>query len=140
MSDSAIAEHVGVSHATVIKYRAELESTCQIDKSTSRKGKDGRTINTANIGKSKSSEPEPVEEESEPEEEFCPDRDGPLSVCGCDEEPEAAEPNVSKAGKPKGVGLFRAGEAIGLLKKIPKNDCFRLRGFEKVSDFIKQNT
>jgi len=50
MSDRQIAEHVGVSHATVIKYRTELESTGQIDQSDNRVGQDGRTINTANIG------------------------------------------------------------------------------------------
>lgn len=85
-SDSDIARHVGVSHPTVAKYRAELEqeSTCKIFKSSGeagkseapsteaeseqhppaaglppaqpatprlRTGRDGRTINTAKIGK-----------------------------------------------------------------------------------------
>lgn len=51
-SDSQIAEHVGVSHVTVGKYRAE--STCKNDKSDSprpRTGRDGRTIDTSNIGR-----------------------------------------------------------------------------------------
>ncbi len=54
-SDSEIAKHVGVSHTTVAKYRAELESTCQIGKSPDRTGCDGRTINTAKIGKDRHS-------------------------------------------------------------------------------------
>ncbi len=90
-SDSDIAEHVGVSHPTVAKYRAELEqqSTCKSFKSTGqtgetvttaaepqqsasveqpsappqtprpRKGRDGRTINTAQIGKGNSKRTSP---------------------------------------------------------------------------------
>lgn len=86
-SDSDIAEHVGVDHKTVAKYRAEMDSTWEIPKSSGqpgksrqdgrdeekaeshpapwkqptaqhaplrpRTGRDGRTINTAKIGKSK---------------------------------------------------------------------------------------
>jgi len=75
LSDRAIAEHIGVSHPTVAKYRTEInrratgkvfQSSGQVgeagqvsecidlaktDKSTRRKGRDGRTINTARIGK-----------------------------------------------------------------------------------------
>jgi len=51
MSDSQIAEHVGVAISTVGKYREELEVTLGIGKSPERTGRDGRTINTANIGK-----------------------------------------------------------------------------------------
>ncbi|MFM2094099.1 MAG: hypothetical protein RIS70_1223 [Planctomycetota bacterium] len=68
-SDNDIARHVGVSDKTVAKYRAEMESTSEIPKSSGRadeqsatqpaasrprKGRDGRTINTAEIGKGKS--------------------------------------------------------------------------------------
>ncbi len=51
MSDTSIAEHVGVDVKTVGKYRSELVSTMEIPESTSRQGRDGRTINTTNIGK-----------------------------------------------------------------------------------------
>jgi transposase len=51
LSNVQIAAHCGVSEATVRAYRKEAESTSQIAKSTIRTGKDGRTINTANIGK-----------------------------------------------------------------------------------------
>ncbi len=50
LSDRQIAEHVGASHATVGKYRAELESTGQVDQSPQRVGRDGREIDTTGIG------------------------------------------------------------------------------------------
>lgn len=42
-------------------------------------------------------------------------------------------------GKPRGVGIYRANEAIACLKRIPKNDGLRKRGFQIVTDWIKQN-
>lgn len=63
-SDSDIASHVGVTTPTVAKYRAKAEPTIKILKSTEaaphedapsaarpRTGRDGRTINTARIGR-----------------------------------------------------------------------------------------
>lgn len=50
MSDSQIAEVVGVSHTMVAKYREKLESTCKICKSEERTGRDGRKISTKKIG------------------------------------------------------------------------------------------
>ena len=50
-SNRGIAAHIGTSHPTVQKYREELEATGKIYQSTERAGRDGRTINTANIGK-----------------------------------------------------------------------------------------
>jgi len=58
-SDSAIAEHVGVSHTMVAKYRQELPATCTGCKSEVRTGRDGRTIHTANIGKAVRTQSEP---------------------------------------------------------------------------------
>ena len=49
-SDSWIAERAAVDHKTVTRVRADLG----IPKSAERTGKDGRTINTAGIGKAKS--------------------------------------------------------------------------------------
>ncbi len=49
MSDGQIAEHVGVSDMMVAKYRREL--TPKVLESPTRTGRDGRTTNTANIGK-----------------------------------------------------------------------------------------
>lgn len=51
LSDRQIAEHVGVDHKTVARFRGELQATGEIPQSDSRTGKDGRTIDTSNIGK-----------------------------------------------------------------------------------------
>jgi hypothetical protein len=64
MSDNQIAAHCGVGQPTVSRYRAELETTYSKNKSPIRTGKDGRTYNTANIGKKKKpqqSTPAPVQ-------------------------------------------------------------------------------
>jgi hypothetical protein len=53
LSDSQISEHVGVDDKTVGKYRAELVATSELPKSTTRLGKDNRTIDTAKIGETK---------------------------------------------------------------------------------------
>jgi hypothetical protein len=52
-SDVIIAEKCRVNHTTVMRIRHEMypESTCAKHKSTPRKAKDGRTINTSAIGK-----------------------------------------------------------------------------------------
>lgn len=42
-------------------------------------------------------------------------------------------------GVSRGVGIERGHEAIGCLKRIPKNDGLRKRGFQLVSDWIKRN-
>lgn len=57
-TDAAIAAHVGCSAPTVGKYRAELEATQKISSQPVRETRDGRTINTANIG-SKQADPTP---------------------------------------------------------------------------------
>ena len=58
-ADSKIAEHVGVDHKTVAKYRAELESSWEIPKIDSRTVTRGGTTyeqNTANIGQTQKAE------------------------------------------------------------------------------------
>ena len=60
MSDSMIAEHVGVVQTTVLRIRKSLETEGRLMQRISRIGKDGRTINTSNIGK-KESENRPKE-------------------------------------------------------------------------------
>jgi hypothetical protein len=55
MSDRAIAEHCGVSHQTVCNHR---EALSKVDSQPdTRTGRDGRTINVANIGKPSSAPP-----------------------------------------------------------------------------------
>ncbi len=39
----------------------------------------------------------------------------------------------------RGVGVFRAYEAVDCLRRIPKNDGLRARGFQVVEDWIRQN-
>ena len=71
-SNREVAQHCGIgSHHTVQTVREELESTGQIAQSNERVGSDGRTTNTANIGKGKkkkseTSEPDPTPESQPP--------------------------------------------------------------------------
>ncbi len=55
LSDRQIAEHVGVAHVTVGRIRKEIETDCNNVPVTTRTGRDGRTIDTSNIGKGKKS-------------------------------------------------------------------------------------
>jgi len=59
LSDAAIADHVGVHRNTVLHLRRETKAgqsdLHKLCKSNERQGRDGRTINTANIGKSRKS-------------------------------------------------------------------------------------
>jgi len=50
LSDRQIAEHVGVTAPMVGKYREELSATAKDLQSDQRTGRDGRTIDTTNIG------------------------------------------------------------------------------------------
>jgi protein gp37 len=68
-SDQTIADHVGVSRSLVQLRRSELETTCQIGKSPTRTGRDGRTINTGNIGKRPASVATHVERDDTPDED-----------------------------------------------------------------------
>jgi hypothetical protein len=75
-TDSKLAEHCGVDHKTVLKYRKELESAWEIPKVTTREGKDGKTYDTTNIGSKPRKPPaEPVEPDDEPEVYDDPDPD-----------------------------------------------------------------
>jgi hypothetical protein len=49
-TNELLADHVGVSPKTVAKYRTEMESTLEIPESSRRTGKDGRSVDTTNIG------------------------------------------------------------------------------------------
>lgn len=63
-SDSEIARRCAVSQSTVSRIRQELTSdpTYALHKSDARKGADGRTINTANIGKTPAPSPQPAQD------------------------------------------------------------------------------
>jgi hypothetical protein len=97
MSDTSIAEYVGVSSNTVLKYRAELELTSQIAKSTTRQGRDGRTIDTSNIGKRWSADSKPEDDRScsnDEEDSYEPDdsEECDVDVIDCHSEPGESEP------------------------------------------------
>jgi hypothetical protein len=51
--------HVGVSDQMVRNYRRQIDATPKVLKSTKRKGRDGRTINVAKIGKTPDTAPPP---------------------------------------------------------------------------------
>ena len=51
LSNRQLAEHCGVSEITIRRHRGQDQSTATMSQSTPRTGRDGRTINTANIGK-----------------------------------------------------------------------------------------
>lgn len=62
-SNVAIAERCKVDQSTVSRIRSEMHPTLEKQKSQPRKGRDGRTTNTANIGKTKpkpAPEPDPA--------------------------------------------------------------------------------
>lgn len=61
LSNEQIAEHCGVDPKTVAKYRDAMTATLEIPESTQRTGRDGRTIETANIGR------KPARPERDPE-------------------------------------------------------------------------
>lgn len=58
-SDGEIARKCGVNQSTVSRIRAELTNAMHKSQPVIRKGADGRTINTSNIGKRSEPEPEP---------------------------------------------------------------------------------
>lgn len=60
LSDRQIAQHVGVDHKTVGRYRRELATTGEIPQSTQRTGVDGRTIDTAKISQANRERPKPM--------------------------------------------------------------------------------
>ncbi len=66
LSDGQIATHVGVSGQMVRNYRRRMESTPKDLKSARRKGRDGRTINVANIGRTAAPQSPPPPLPAEP--------------------------------------------------------------------------
>jgi hypothetical protein len=90
LSDRAIAQHCGVDNKTVAIQRAK--STEEIPQSTIRTGADGRTINTANIGRRPEPRAQATESPVEPSDPW-EDSEG--------EEEPAAAPVKAAAAKPE---------------------------------------
>lgn len=109
MSDELIAEHVGVSRQTVLKYRHEIEPTCQ--KHTSRTGKDGRKTETAKIGKKADSQPaEPVDVSGWDDPESVSDPAVSFYDGDPDEDGEWKVPDLKEEAKPFDILLRELGE------------------------------
>jgi uncharacterized ParB-like nuclease family protein len=130
LSDRAIGEHVGVDHSTVSRHRKQLTVALQQSKpagatenavlppaaaATTRTGKDGRTINTANIGKAA-----PAKDP----DDFTPEAPtSPTPAPTPAPAPAVAEPLKDKAGQviadPKLAALYRRrGELIEMMGQI----------------------
>lgn len=100
LSDHKIAAHVGVVPTTVAKYRRHVGPTIQNGQSDERTGRDGRTINTANIGRKPDPKPDPKPEPPpapEPDDEPEPEHEAAAVVLP--DKPStvvrhATEPNV----------------------------------------------
>lgn len=104
MSDDKIAEHVGVHRNTILKYREELTST----NCASREGRDGRTINTANIGRAASS----IKEAATPKPEV------EVTELPVNPEPDSTStPNTPPAAPPP-AGFDRRSFFVDLLEVI----------------------
>lgn len=116
-SDREIARQCAVDHKTVSRYRNETGGEIpQV-----RKGRDGKTYNTSNIG-NRSEKPNSSAlddtKDLEPEDD------------GYDIAPPAAR---------KGVGLEKAHEAISKLKQIPPNDDLLQEAYDTVIEWINFN-
>jgi hypothetical protein len=79
LSDGQIASHVGVSDQMVRNYRRRMEATPKVLKSAKRKGRDGRMINVANIGKTVAApqSPPPLPPAALPVSDAVPDNEAP---------------------------------------------------------------
>lgn len=79
LSDGQIAVHVGVSDQMVRNYRRQINPTPKVLKSTKRKGRDGRTINVAKIGKTPDTAPPPKNAGTAPARDTEWDNNSPAS-------------------------------------------------------------
>jgi len=114
-SNRQIAEHIGVDEGTVRSWREKL--TAELPQSAERIGRDGRTINTANIGRSK---PLPVSIDS---------------ASGKNQEPITSTPQANQAP----VKLSPAKVWSCQVPKHFRNEVLRLvKAFEKANPPIDQ--
>jgi hypothetical protein len=100
-----------------------MQSDFKIEKSNERKGADGRTIDTSNIGNSK----KPLLDSPM---DFGPKEDG-----GYDIDEDTGEVLNER----KGIGLEKAHEAISKLKQIPSNDGLLQDAYDTVIQWINHN-
>ncbi len=122
-SDREIARQCQVSPKTVSKYREKTG----VEIPQVRKGKDGKTYNTSNIG---TSNPSKLPERFDKETGEILD-DGTIT--------EDDKEWVKRTRERKGIGLEKAHEAISKLKQIPPNDGLLEEAYETVIQWINDN-
>jgi hypothetical protein len=127
MSNRAIAEWVGVSYELVNDVRKAL--TESVSQPSTRQGRDGRNINTGNIGQSR------ILARKEPGDAEAHDSESPRDG----DEDETPPEEETTAPRDEGVGLERAHEAIAALQRIPLRDPLRKDAFRTVADWIVSN-
>lgn len=132
-STREIARQCQVSVGMVSKYRNEM--TVQDEQSNIRKGADGRTIDTSNIGSKKKLLDDPSDYEDKNDNGY----DLPDNVDT--ETGEVFDDDSSETIKKerKGIGLRKAHEAIAKLKEIPLNDDLLQEGYDTVIQWINHN-
>ena len=135
MSDSQLAQVLGVTDKTVTKYRSELESTSEIPKLETTTGKDGKARK-----RRRENPPAPA-----PDPAAEPVDDDPQVIervaTELDDQPQDDVVADVEGQQPRsrGRGVQRAHEAIACLKRIPVNDALRSRAFEIVRDWMDHN-
>lgn len=123
-SNSEIARTCSVSEGLVRKLIKELESTSNYTKSDLRKGADGRTIDTSNIGNKKLLD-DPYDFEEKDDNGY--------------DLPDNVDPETGEVFERKGIGLEKAHEAIAKLKEIPPNDDLMQDAYDTVIQWINHN-
>lgn len=134
-SDRQVAEWIGVSNHMVGDYR---KTTVKDSQSPIRTGRDGRTINTANIGKSKPAPEKHVETAIVDTNtgEVIEDAEVVKVTTSTTRETATAK---GEAIQPRGIGIDKAYAAIAILKEIPLNDGLRQEALATVARWIEHN-
>jgi hypothetical protein len=138
---ATIASHVGCSREFVSRVNSERRATgnkptCDRSQVT---GRDGRTINTANIGRKPAApSPAPIPPVVESHKAIVNTDTGEVIenaavVTVTKETPAKETPKV------RGVGLDIAYKAIALLQTIPLNDGLRQEALDRVTAWIEHN-
>lgn len=137
MSDRALADHIGVYHTMVSKYRRAGETTVHGVQSTERIGRDGRTYNTSAIGKSRREVSATTEVVNTATGEVVDDAEIVTTKTTETKQVVAADPDVPAARGGRGIEL--AHEAIAVLKRIHINDPLRSEGLDIAFRWIRDN-
>lgn len=129
-SDREIARRCEVTHPFVSKMRSNLTGN---DYQSKRKGADGRTIDTSNIGNKEIKQNTTKENDIDidPETGEIPDEDFEYNN-------DTLEKQTNRKER-KGIGLEKAHQAISKLKEIPPNDGLKQDAYDTVVWWINDN-